>query len=166
MSNEERQRTPGISRIDQPEKRTHGFFVRLQRKGKMFTGFFGDKSHGGRDQALEAAQVYYQGLRRKHKATTRRDWLNIRRRRGASPYIGVQKVRVVRANYRGLYWCATWSPQPGVVKKRMFSIRKHGARQALALALKARRDGLASLGDARLEHARNKPDVSSPTPSP
>jgi hypothetical protein len=75
MSSEESQRTPGISRIDQPEKRTHGFFVRLRRKGKMFTGFFGDKSHGGRDQALEAAQVYYQKLVKKHEAATRKDWL-------------------------------------------------------------------------------------------
>ncbi len=162
MSNKKSQPTPGISRIDQPEKRTHGFFVRLQRQGKMYPGFFGDKSHGGRAQALEAAQAYYQKLLTQHKATTRRDWLQIRRRRGASPYIGVQRVIVRRANnYEGFFWKATWSPLPGVVKRRMFSVLKYGPRQALALALKTRRDALATLGDARVQHARKTPNVSS-----
>jgi len=35
-----RRRTPGISRIDQPEKRTHGYFVRLARKGKILPRIF------------------------------------------------------------------------------------------------------------------------------
>src|SRR5688572_16042498 len=137
-----RSRTPGISRIDQPEKRTHGFFVRLLRKGKRYTGFFGDKGHGGRAPALKAAQKYYQELLKKHKAATRQDWLRIRRRRGRSPYIGVQRVTVTH-----VYWRATWSPRKGVVRKRQFSVRKHGAAKARALALKARREALAALAD-------------------
>ena len=68
----------------------------------------------------------------------------------------MQKVFVMRDNYGGLYWRATWSPQRGVVKKRMFSVRKHGARQALALALKARRDALASLADTPVEPRRRR----------
>jgi hypothetical protein len=52
----------GISRIDQPEKRTHGYFVRLARAGKTHSAFFPDKTHGGQEQALAAAQEHYQKL--------------------------------------------------------------------------------------------------------
>ena len=52
----------GISRIDQPEKHNHGFYVRLTRAGKTHSAFFADKSHGGREKALAAAQKHYQGM--------------------------------------------------------------------------------------------------------
>ena len=60
----------GISRIDQPGKHNHGFFVRLARKGKIHSTFFSDKSHGGREKALAAAQQHYQGLLLKFGPTT------------------------------------------------------------------------------------------------
>jgi hypothetical protein len=109
----------------------------------MYTGFFGDKGHGGRARALKAAEEYYQKLLKKHKAGTRREWLQIRRRKGRSPYIGVQRIVVTH-----VYWQATWSPRTGVVRRRQFSVRRHGAAQARSLALQARRDALESLGDA------------------
>lgn len=56
----------GISRIDQPEKRTYGFFVRLTRKGKTRSAFFPDKTHGGREKALAAAQQHYARLLASH----------------------------------------------------------------------------------------------------
>ena len=62
----------GISRIDQPEKRTFGFFVRLMRKGKIHNAFFADKSHGGKRHALEAARLHYQKLVRRHGPIVRR----------------------------------------------------------------------------------------------
>lgn len=52
----------GISRIDQPEKHHHGFFVRLARQGKTHSAFFADKSHGGRQNALTAARQHYELL--------------------------------------------------------------------------------------------------------
>jgi len=52
----------GISRIDQPENRTHGFFVRLVRQGKSHSAFFADQSHGGRQKALAAARQHYEKL--------------------------------------------------------------------------------------------------------
>ena len=62
--------TKGISRIDQPEKHNHGFFVRLQCQRKIHSAFFADKSHGGREQALAAAQKHYRGLLLKFGSTT------------------------------------------------------------------------------------------------
>lgn len=58
-------RRRGISRIDQPSKRTHGWFVRVgyhERRdgsyGPRHTKFFGDASHGGKQKALTAAEKF------------------------------------------------------------------------------------------------------------
>ena len=57
--------TPGISRIDQPSTRTHGYFVRVgyhrTRDGAWRPkerAFFGDASHGGKPKALKAAEKW------------------------------------------------------------------------------------------------------------
>lgn len=52
----------GISRIDQPEKHNHGYFVRLTRWGKTHSAFFSDKKYGGQEQALAAAQEHRREL--------------------------------------------------------------------------------------------------------
>jgi hypothetical protein len=58
-------RRPGISRIDQPSTRTHGWFVRVgyhERRdgtyGPRHTKFFGDVSHGGKAKGLKAAEKF------------------------------------------------------------------------------------------------------------
>ena len=70
-------RRKGISRIDQPSTRTHGWFVRAgfhRRPDGSYAPrhrkFFGDVSYGGKRRALRAAQEYLaivQGARRKPK---------------------------------------------------------------------------------------------------
>jgi hypothetical protein len=140
-----RSRTPGICRIDQPAKRTHGFFVRIQRKRKIHSAFFSDLSHGGREAALAAAQQHHQKMKWKlgpPPQADRRRWAQMRRRKSASGIIGVQKVT---RNYKGRFlkaWVATWSPEPRVVRRMMFSILKYGAREAKQLAILARRQGV------------------------
>jgi hypothetical protein len=67
----------GISRIDQPSTRTHGWFVRVgyhaRRDGSYgarHTRFFGDVTNGGQRKALRAAEKYVKSV---HKpAATRR----------------------------------------------------------------------------------------------
>jgi len=62
--------TPGISRIDQPTTRTHGYFVRVgyrkTTKGwrPKASAFFGDASHGGKASALRAAERWLKQTRR------------------------------------------------------------------------------------------------------
>jgi hypothetical protein len=58
-------RRRGISRIDQPSTRTHGWFVRAgfyrRANGKYaprHRKFFGDVTHGGKRKALAAARAY------------------------------------------------------------------------------------------------------------
>ena len=141
-------RTPGLCRIDQPAKHNHGYFVRLQRRGKIHSAFFTDCSHGGRKQALAAAQRHYRKLLAKlglAKQTPRRRWAEIRRRKGSSSIVGVQKLVVRREGKVRTYWKATWSPEPYVVARKVFSVRKYGTRKAKLLAIRARRAGLWSM---------------------
>lgn len=142
-----RKRIKGISRIDQREKRTHGFFVRLCRRGKIYNGFFADKSYGSKAKALKAAQKCYDELQRKHKPMTRRLWSQIPRRKGRSGIVGVQRVVVHRPGYNQVYWKATWSPRRHVVRRKMFSVQKYGAKKAKAMALRARNAGLRSMAE-------------------
>jgi hypothetical protein len=55
----------GFTRIDQPEKNTHGWFVRVgyfkRRDGSWkarHVAFFSDAGHGGKTRARRAAEVY------------------------------------------------------------------------------------------------------------
>lgn len=143
-------KTPGICRIDQPSHRTHGFFVRVHCRGKIHNGFFADKKHGGRAPAFAAAQKFHKKLLAKYgmmKPMPRRLWAQIRRRKGSSGMVGVQRAVSWKSGYKRVVWRATWSPRPGVTRRREFATRKHGAQKAHLLAIKARRTGLASMKD-------------------
>jgi hypothetical protein len=140
--------TPGICRIDQPEKRNHGFFVRVMRKGKIHSAFFTDLKHGGKAQALAAAKLFYEELLAivgPPKAKSRQWWAEIRRRKGSSNVVGVQKIVDRRFRRPRIYWKATWSPEPYVVRRKWFSVKKFGAREAKQLAIRARRAGVRSM---------------------
>jgi hypothetical protein len=142
-------KTPGISRIDQPSHRTHGFFVRVSRRGKIHSAFFTDKKHGGREPALAAAQAHYLKLRQKlgmPQKRARRWNAEIVRRKGRSGIHGVRRVILRGVSGRRLkYWMAMWSPELGVVRKKQFSIRKFGEEKARQLAIRARRAGVRSM---------------------
>jgi hypothetical protein len=141
-------RTPGISRIDQLAKRNHGFFVRLQRRGKTHSAFFTDQKYGGRKRALAAAQKQYRKMLAKFGPPMRRRrrwWADIRRRKGSSGIVGVQKVAVRRNGEVRRYWKATWSPKPYIVRRKIFSFWKFGSRKARRLAVRARRAGLRNM---------------------
>ncbi len=140
--------TPGICRIDQPSHRTHGFFVRVSRRGKIHSAFFTDKRYGGREQALAAAREHQRKLAAKLGAPvvmSRRDWAEIVRRKGRSGICGVQRVIDRQSKPWRKYWRATWSPKLGVVRKKQFSIRKFGEEKARRLAIRARRAGVRSM---------------------
>ena len=140
--------TPGICRIDQPAKHNHGFFVRLQRRGKIHSAFVPDKKHGGRAAALAAAEEYRRQLAAKLGTPvrmSRREWAELPRRKGRSGIVGVQKLVDRRSKKPRTYWKATWSPHPYVVARKEFSVRKFGARKAKRLAIRARRASLRSM---------------------
>jgi hypothetical protein len=140
--------TPGISRIDQPHKHNHGFFVRVARRGKIHSAFFADKKFGGRELALAAALVHRDKLAAslgRPVRMDRRQNAEIVRRKGRSGILGVQRIINRRVKPWRKYWKATWSPEPYVVARKQFSIWKHGEAKARRLAIQARRAGLRSM---------------------
>jgi hypothetical protein len=60
----------GISRIDQPSRRTHGYFVRVGYRmtsngsRPSASAYFGDASHGSRRKAWQAAEAWLKKTRR------------------------------------------------------------------------------------------------------
>jgi hypothetical protein len=48
----------GISRIDQPEKKNHGWYVRITFKGVITQKFFSDRTYVSKPKALKAAQAH------------------------------------------------------------------------------------------------------------
>ena len=72
-------RRRGISRIDQPSTRTHGWFVRTQfhnrpdgTNGPRYQKFFGDYSHGGKRAALRAAREFLAQVERPRSGKRRK----------------------------------------------------------------------------------------------
>ncbi|MDD5261337.1 MAG: hypothetical protein PHD76_05750 [Methylacidiphilales bacterium] len=71
----------GVSRIDQPEKHNHGFYVRLTARKKHFSKFFSDRKHGGKAKALVAAKKFYAGLRKANPPTDKKKSSPAKRRK-------------------------------------------------------------------------------------
>lgn len=137
-----RSETYGIARIDLPGAGTHGWQVRLQRRGVKHAKYFADRVHGGPERALRAAREWRDILLRQFEQT-KAVRVCSRSSRNSSGVVGVSKVTVVASSgveYR--FWQATWSEKSGKRRCIKFSIRRHGERQAFELAVQARRDGV------------------------
>lgn len=132
-----------ISRIDQPEKHTHGWYVRVRYGKKQLTKFFNDKQNGGKVKALSAA-VRYRDASEKKLGKPRTDRFVVGRLANQRDSVGVRLViktsRTVSGEIReSPAYEVTWSPEPNVVQRTSISIRKHGKREALRMARELRR---------------------------
>lgn len=131
-----------IARIDLPSAGTHGWQVRLQRRGIKYGKFFADRIYGGSEPALLTARSWRDQL---IEELTRRPSTRICERspRNSSGVVGVSKITVVSANGASYqFWQATWSPAPGQRRCVKFSIKRHGDSKAFELAVEARTEGI------------------------
>jgi hypothetical protein len=130
----------GISRIDQPEKHNHGYYVRLTRNGDTESRFFPDKSAGGKRAARRAAKEYEAELLEKAasiKPRPRKPSV-----RNTSGKVGVSRTSYRSGTEAAEYWQAAWIDGKGTRKSAKYSIKKYGEEKAKRLALRARREGL------------------------
>ncbi len=137
----------GISRIDQPEKKNHGFYVRITHRGSTTQKFFPDKSLGGKSRALKMAQVFRDKLVAKLPKLKREAAARKTRKVLKSGVTGVTHV-VSRAKGRNdyAYWQAAWNDSRGKRRTAKFSIGRYGNEKALSMAKQALREAKTGRG--------------------
>ncbi len=130
-----------LARIDLPGSSTHGWQVRLQRRGVKYGKFFGDGVFGGVDRSLIAAKRWRDRLLERLEGE---EMVRIctRSTRNRSGVVGVSKVSVVTNGTTYEFWQATWSPEKGRRRCVKFSIRRYGDQEAFRLAVLAREEGV------------------------
>lgn len=135
----------GVSRIDQVSKNHHGWYVRVRYNGTTVSKFFRDGLYGNRDKALKAA-VAFRNETEKELGKPRTDRtilpmttrntsgvVGVRRRvRGRKPVNGEQSFAA--------YYEACWSPRPGKLQRKLFSVDQLGERGAFLAACAFRRE--------------------------
>ena len=115
--------------------------MRIYKNGRTYSKLYSDNKYGGKDRALKVAYkarlVALEALRDIPKEPKRR--LVTSDKRNKSGMIGVSKT--TKTNKNGTtseYYQVTWSPEPGKVKNRQWSVRKYGEEEARRMATEFR----------------------------
>jgi hypothetical protein len=133
-----------ISRIDTPEKRTHGWYVRVYFNRTMHSKFFSDSRYGGSEESLAEAIRYRDEIEEKiGKPRTDRHVVTASPR-NQSGMIGVQrKTKRSRTRHGKISECdvyeITWNPKPNVIRRTSISIDRYGEAEAFRRACALRR---------------------------
>jgi len=139
----EQQQLKGISRIDTRD--THGWYVRIYKNGKTYSKLYSDNKYGGKERALLVAQkarvIALEALKELPREPKRR--LVRTDRRNKSGIIGVSKTTKINKNgTTSDYFQVTWSPEPGKVKNRQWSVKKYGEEEGGRRAVEYRQQGM------------------------
>ena len=133
-----------ISRIDNPKKHTHGWYVRIKFGDTKYSKFFSDEGHGDREQALEKAIQFRNNIERQlGKPRTDRAVIASSSRTNTG-VIGVHRRVKKSYNKNGErvhseVYEVTWNPEPNVICRTSVSIEKHGEKEAFRRACSIRR---------------------------
>ena len=140
----------GITRIENYKRRADGWWVRLQRQGRKFSKFFKDSDYASRAAALREARQFYKLLCREHPKTTGREHAE-RETARTGEIIGVRRLLKIDKRWRDEHvyevWEAKWSHKKNQRRVKTFSVEKYGEEAAKRLAIEARLQGLAEMGN-------------------
>jgi hypothetical protein len=138
----------GIHRIDSPRTRTHAWYVRIQRRKRVWKRSFSDKRHGGEPVALRLAIKYRDLILSRYPPLTLAQYVAVKRRNNSSGVAGVCKFieakRIGKKSVERLMWLAFWTVNSRR-KSAKFSVNLYGEKNAFRLACEARRQGLLQL---------------------
>ena len=134
----------GISRIDSPQKKMHGWYVRVRFNNQTKSKFISDKLHGSTEAALEQAVKFRNELERE-LGKPRTDWVVV----GNNPRntTGVTGVRRSVKKYKGkdgtIYhnevYEVSWNAGRERKGRTSVSIKKFGELRAFRIACAIRR---------------------------
>jgi len=140
----------GITRIDQPEKKNHGFYVRITHRGQTHQKYFPDKSSGGKTKALKLAREYRDNLLAKMPKYKQEMAARKKRKALQSGVTGVTHVvSKVGDDKEYQYWQAAWADENGKRRTAKFSISRYGKEKALQMAIKARNKAVRAVNKAK-----------------
>ncbi len=138
-----------ITRLDYGT--THGYEVRVMRRGKMKQRYFSDITSGSKRKALAAARELRDELEAEAEHFTRKEIARKKSSRNTSGVVGVRLVEEKDPRWKSkpvyMFWVAQWSPSPGVRRTKRFSVNRYGEEEAFRLAVKARKKGVAEMED-------------------
>jgi hypothetical protein len=129
----------GLTRIDHPPKKTHGWMVRLIRGTVKEHQFFSDKKYGGKRKARDAAAERYAELLKTAPPPT--PVKNRRTTRNKTGKVGVRLAHDVGRRSPGneyYSYVAFWTQADGRPKTIKFSTHKYGEESAFLHACLAR----------------------------
>lgn len=135
-----------IIRQEATEKTTAGWKVNLKRRTQYMHKYFTDAKYGGKRNALEAAQTWLDSLM---SVASDPDYMLWRRNKkpetNTSGIVGVGRYAVKYRKGRRLLWQAMWKDADGKQHCKRYFVSTHGEREAKALAVAARREGMQEL---------------------
>ena len=137
---------PLLYEVNYPEQSQVGYLVKGKRRDQPpFHELFNFSKYSSEEACFKAAMARAKFLHKLYPQLTRREYAQIKRKNFKNRIVGVRKLVKKVKGFEYEFWGASWSPRVGVVKKRLFLVNKYGDKEAEQLALKARREGLASM---------------------
>ena len=121
-----------VARIDQEEKRTHGWYVRVRFQGTTHSKFFSDGKCGGRYSSLLAALTWRDTMEKKlGKIRTDKHLVTV-----SNTTTGVVGVRF---NEKLNRYEVSWVNGVGKQGKTSVSVKKNGKEKAFQMACEIRK---------------------------
>ena len=121
-----------VARIDQEDKRTHGWYVRVRFQGTTHSKFFSDGKCGGRYSSLLAALTWRDTMEKKiGKIRTDKHLVTV-----SNTTTGVVGVRF---NEKLNRYEVSWVNRVGKQGKTSVSVNKNGKEKALQIACEIRK---------------------------
>ena len=134
----------GISRIDSPAKKMHGWYVRVRYNNETRAKFVSDLKHGGREAALERA-VECRNELEQELGKPRTDWVIVGNNpRNATGVVGVRRTAKKYKGKDGTVYLnevyeVSWNAGREKKGRTSVSIRKYGEARAFRMACAIRR---------------------------
>ena len=121
-----------VARIDQEDKRTHGWYVRVRFQGTTHSKFFSDGKCGGRYSSLLAALTWRDTMEKKiGKIRTDKHLVTV-----SNTTTGVVGVRF---NEKLNRYEVSWGNRVGKQGKTSVSVNKNGKEKAFQIACEIRK---------------------------
>lgn len=141
----------GVTRIDQPSKRTHGYFARVYLHGRTLTKFFADRLYDSPEACHEAAKAHREAVMRAAEGATE-----------TPSTLGL--LYITRMDYaRARGWWVRVSLEGGKLASRLFSDSEFGGAPQAQTAAQLWRDAVVEHYGLRDRASSRKPRVRTTT---